>query len=240
MTADAMKPYGLALKAYAEGQTAAELIIRRDDGVEAKLPAKHYFRVTDEFTPIENAALSHCRGHILDIGAGAGIHSLALQSTGLDVTALDISPEAVSVMVKRGVNKAQLGDIYTYSGGPFDTLLLLGHGIGMTGDLKGLDKFLTHARHLLNRRGQILLDSMDVAQNHDPENVAYHETNRRAGRYIGEVRMQIEFEGIQAPFESWLHVDSRTLESHARQAGWKCDILIEQENGEYLARFEKA
>jgi len=235
-----MKPYGSALLAYFSGHTAAELIIRRDDGVEALIPAKHYFRGTNEFTPIETAALSQCRGHILDVGAGAGIHTLTLQSMGQEVTALDICTEAVNIMGKRGIRNVHLSDIYAYSGERFDTLLVLGHGIGMTGNLQGLDKFLTHARHLLHSHGQVLLDSLDVAQNHDPENISYHETNRRAGRYIGEVRMQIEYQGVKGPFESWLHVDARTLTVHASLTGWKCEILLEEENGEYLARLEKA
>ena len=46
----------------------------------------------------EEAALDLCRGRTLDVGAGAGCHSLILQERGLDVVAIDVAPEAVEVM----------------------------------------------------------------------------------------------------------------------------------------------
>jgi SAM-dependent methyltransferase len=236
MNPDAMTPYGLALLAHFQGQTAAELTIRRDDGVEAPLAVKHYFRAEAEFTRIEFEALRHSRGNVLDIGAGTGSHSLALQSESLPVTAIDISPHAAAIMAERGVRSAHQADVFTYRGGPFDTLLLLGHGIGMVEDLAGLDRFLIHARTLARNDGQLLLDSLDVGRSLDPMNLAYHEANRRAGRYIGEIRMQIEFLGKPGPFCGWLQVDSRTLAEHADRAGWRCETILEAENGEYLAR----
>jgi len=194
-----MTPHGLALLAYFEGQTSAEVKVHRDDGVENSIPAKHFFRTPDEFTIIENTALEHCRGSVLDIGAGSGIHSLFLQSEGLPVTAIDISPEAVSIMKERNVMDAHQADIFSYGGGPFDTLLMLGHGIGIAGDINGLDKFLIYAHNLINRNGQILLDSMDVRKSTDDMNLAYHEANRQSGRYIGETRFRMEFQGITGP-----------------------------------------
>ena len=99
-----------------------------------------------------------------------------------------------------------------------------------------LDRFLAHARSLLRNDGQILLDSLDVRNTSDPQHLAYHEANRRAGRYIGEIRLQLEFRGIKGAFCSWLHVDPDTLADHARRAGWSCEVVMQQEDGEYLAR----
>ena len=39
----AMEPFGKALAAYFEGESEAELILRRDDGEEAAIPASHFF-----------------------------------------------------------------------------------------------------------------------------------------------------------------------------------------------------
>jgi SAM-dependent methyltransferase len=236
MKPDAMTPHGLALLAYVEGQISAEIIFHRDDGVEAFLPVKHYFRTPAEFTPIENAALGNCRGHILDVGAGSGIHSLVLQSKGMPVTAIDICPQTVAIMIKNGVKVALQADIFTYKGNSFDTLLMLGHGIGMVGDIDGLDKFLSHAHNLIRSNGQLLFDSLDVSKSTDAKNIAYHKANRRSGRYIGETRFQMEFQGTKGPFCSWLHIDSKTLAEKASRAGWNCEIILEQESGDYLAR----
>lgn len=232
----AMTPYGRALLAYLDGRTAAEVVIRRDDGVEGSLPVRHDFRSEAELAPIEAAALERCRGHVLDVGAGSGLHSLILQSRGLPVTAIDIAPEAVAVMARRGVRVAHHADVFAYRGGPFDTLLMLGHGIGIVGDLDGLGRFLVHARDLTRSGGQVLLDSLDVTRSRDPKNLAYHEANRRAGRYVGEIRMQIEFAGLRGPFCGWLHVDPETLAAQAARAGWTCELVLEHESGEYLAR----
>jgi SAM-dependent methyltransferase len=236
MNAEAMTPYGLALLAYFEGQIAAEMVIRRDDGVEVTLPARHYYREEKEFTRLEAAALDECSGSVLDIGAGTGLHSLVLQSRGFEVTAIDISTQAVMIMLQRGVRVAQQADIFNYRGGQFDTLTMIGHGIGIVEDLRGLDRFLAHAHELIHGEGQILLDSLDASRTQDAKNLAYHDANQRAGRYLGEIRMQIEFQGKAGPYCGWLHVDSQTLAEHAARAGWASTTFLEQENGEYLAR----
>jgi len=238
MNSAAMTPYGLALVAYFEGKTDVELVIRRDDGIEAPLPARHFFRPEAEFSPIEWGAVEHCRGHVLDIGAGAGLHSLALQARGLPVTAIDISPEAVDIMLRRGVRTARRADVFEYRGGPFDTLVMLGHGIGMVEDLAGLRRFLTHARELVKPTGQLLVDSLDVSRSRKPEDLAYQEARRKAGRYRGEIVMRMEFGDTKGPFCGWLHVDPETLEDHAMQTGWTCETILEFADGEYLARLQ--
>src|SRR5512143_2688116 len=111
-----MIPHGLALAAYFAGDTAAELVVRREDGVENRLPARVFFRNPEEFSPIETVALERCRGRVLDIGAGSGIHSLVLQSRGMAVTALDIDRRAAEVMARRGVADVRLGAILEFQG----------------------------------------------------------------------------------------------------------------------------
>jgi 2-polyprenyl-3-methyl-5-hydroxy-6-metoxy-1,4-benzoquinol methylase len=58
---------------------------------------------------IEQKALKLSKGKVLDIGAGAGSHSLYLQNErNLDVTALDISPKSIEVCKLRGIKKRLL------------------------------------------------------------------------------------------------------------------------------------
>ena len=231
-----MEPHGRALAAYFTGDRSVHLILRRDDGVEMPIPVSHFFRSPSEFTPIENAALELCSGPVFDIGAGSGLHSLVLQERGADVTAIDISPHAVSVAASRAVVNVSCADIFDYGGGPFDTMLLLGHGIGMVETLGGLDRFLARAGRLLSDHGQVLLDSLDVRVTNDERNLAYHEANRRAGRYIGEIRIQMEFGGHAGPWCGWLQVDPATLEEHAAARGWRCAVITQLQSGDYLAR----
>ena len=239
MNPKAMDPFGMALLAYFEGDTAAGLILRRDDGQETALPVSVFFRAPSEFTPIDNAAMDRCIGHVLDVGAGTGLHSLVLQQKGLPVTAIDISPYAVNIMKQRGLVDVHCADILEFQGGRFDTLLMMGHGIGMVETIAGLDRFLAHSHGLLSDHGQVLLHSCDVRITDDPSALAYHEANRQAGRYIGGIRLQSEFQGEKGLYHGWLHVDAETLQEHAESAGWRCEVVHREENGDHLARLTK-
>jgi SAM-dependent methyltransferase len=242
MDTKAMEPYGAALRSYFAGDTSASLTLHLDDGLEIQLPVSHFSRGPSTFTPIEEAALAHCKGHVLDVGAGTGLHSLVLQQKGLRVTAIDISPEAVGIMAHRGVQDVQCAHLFEYQGGPFDTILMMGHGIGMVETLAGLDRFLAHAQGWMfgEGEGQVLLDSLDVRVTDDPRNLAYHEANRRAGRYIGEVRMNLDYQGLQGPQYGWLLVDPETLKRQAVKAGWNCEVILTAASGDYLARLTNA
>ena len=48
-------------------------------GFKEEMPIETYFREWDDFPQIEQFALSLTKGKVLDIGAGAGAHSLYLQ-----------------------------------------------------------------------------------------------------------------------------------------------------------------
>ena len=240
MNPEAMAPFGKALLAYSQGSKNAELIVRRDDGNEAPIPASVFFRQPSQFTPIEKAALGLCRGHVLDVGAGTGMHSLELRRMGHQVTSMDINPEAVSIMKQRSLEDVYCADIFDFKDGSYDTLLMLGHGIGLVETITGLHRFLEHARTLISTDGQLLLDSLDVRATDDPANLAYHETRRKEGRYIGEIGLQFEFEGQVGPFCHWLQVDADTLKEHAASAGWQCETIRQEQSGDHLAKLTRS
>ncbi len=235
----AMEPFGCALLAYHNGRKDATILVRRDDGMEVPMPAGAFFRNEGQFSDAERLALKRCQGHVLDVGAGTGAFALALEKRGCAVTALDICPEAVDLMRRRGVKDIVCTDILTYRCGSFDTVMLLGHGIGMVESLDGLARFFQHARTWLGVEGFLILDSLDVRVTLDPVNLAYHEVNRAAGRYIGEIRMRFEFEGTTGPYFGWLQVDPETLAHYAEAAGWHCEVIHHDKTGEYLAELRR-
>jgi hypothetical protein len=155
------------------------------------------------------------------------------------VTSIDITPHAVEIMKQRGLKDAHCANVFEFRGGPYDTILLLGRGIGMVETIAGLDRFLAYAQGLVSSDGLVLLDSMDVRGTDDPTHLAYQEANRKAGRYVGENRLQFHFQGRRGPDCSWLHVDSDTLNERAEAASWRCDVILREENGDYLARLTK-
>src|SRR5690606_28867282 len=59
------------------------------------IPVPYLFREYNDMPLLERKALELCKGTVLDIGCGAGSHSLYLQGKGFSVTALDQSPAAI-------------------------------------------------------------------------------------------------------------------------------------------------
>jgi SAM-dependent methyltransferase len=235
INAEAMKPLGLAIADYFDGDTQAAVKISRDDNEITDLAISSFFRGPTAI-PLDAIALDNCRGRVLDVGAGAGIHTLYLQNKGFSVGAMDVSPEACKVIRKRGVKEVYCVSFADFKAEPFDTLLILGRSIGMVENLAGLDSFFKDARQLVKRGGQILLNALDVSKTTDPQNLAYQKANRQAGRYIGEIKMRLEYKGVKGPVTGFLHVDAVTLAEHAAKAGWSCEILVQEKDGNYLAR----
>ncbi len=208
-----------------------KLWIHNQYGPKEEMPVATYFRDEDDMPDLEWLALNECRGRVLDIGAGAGSHALALQSRDVAVTALEISPLAAQVMRERGVKHTALADIFTYNQGKFDTLLLLMNGVGLAGTISGLTQLLTHLGTLLNQGGQILFDSSDVAY--------LYEGNLPAGGYYGEIAYQYEYNKQKTGWFNWLYADEHTMQTIATQTGFKMEVLLEDEYGQYLARLTR-
>src|ERR1700722_19595907 len=147
---------GYAMTDHHRGRSTGKLWVHNKYGPKEEMPVHIYFRDMEAMPELEWMALQQCRGTILDIGAGAGSHALALQQLGQDITALDISPLLAGLMGNRGVKKVIRGDFFELpfganggmAAGAYDTLLLLMNGIGLAGTLDGLDRFLQNGKQL--------------------------------------------------------------------------------------------
>ena len=177
---DSLKPFGRALLDYFHGQQDAMCKIIREDGNEADLPAA-VFSDMDSLGPGDLLALSMCKGKVLDVGAGAGRHSLYLLDKGLDVHALEIVPEAIDVLKAHKFKNIILSDILDYHEKGFNTILMLGHGLGICQDLNGLNVILTHVKEILDPNGCLICDSNDVRITDDPENLVYQKNIEEKG-----------------------------------------------------------
>jgi len=233
------RPHGRALLDYYRGDISAEVVVHGDDGDTEVVPIRVFFRGPSEFSALEEAALDLCRGRVLDAGAGAGCHTLVLQEQDLSVCAIDIAPEAVEVMQRRGIKDARCADLFHFDDGPFDTLLLMMNGIGVVKDLAGLDRFLAEAHRLLAPDGQILLDSYDPNWDDDPGEAPSPGAAGSSDRYIGEMHFRLEYKGKKGPTLAWLFLDSKLLAERAMKAGWSCMVIWQEEEGHYLARLTR-
>jgi SAM-dependent methyltransferase len=218
---------GQAIFDYYRKLPAGKLWINNKYGPKEEMPIATYFRGEDDMPDIEWMALEQCRGKVLDIGAGAGSHALLLQQQGLNVTAIDISPLCVKTMQQRGVNKAIEADIFTYQA-KYDTLLLVMNGIGLAGTLTGLKDLLIHLKTLLNKGGQLLFDSSDIAY--------LYEGKLPQQGYYGEIQYQYEYKKLKTEWFNWLYIDEHTLQQIAIETGYSMEVLIEDEFGQYLVR----
>ncbi|HEY6900256.1 MAG TPA: class I SAM-dependent methyltransferase [Puia sp.] len=226
---------GAALTDYYNNKSTGKLWVHNNYGPKEEMPVDHYFREMEEMPELEWVALQQCRGRILDIGAGAGSHALALQKMGQDVTALDISPKAAEVMRARGVKNVLEGNIFglTAPGQPYDTLLLLMNGIGLSGTISGLRRFLAKARTLLQPGGQLVFDSSDIAY-------LYEETPPPSAQYYGELQHMYEYKKQRSDWFEWLFIDRKTLSSIAQEEGWKIELLYEDPWDQFLVRCRPA
>lgn len=239
---DSWTPLGWALADYLrQPDDVASMFVFMEDGERLPLPTSTFFRPQVELPETESLALEHCRGRILDLGAGAGAHSLLLQERGFEVMAADICPGAVEVMGQRGVQCTRLADHITLSTlpelrGRFDTLLMMMNGIGLVGEMSGLAPFFHAAHLLLGADGQILCDSTDLRAIDDDREQGRMRLRRDMGLYHGETRQRISYRGLAGEPFGWLYLDLETLSWQAERCGWACQVLFESDDGSYLAR----
>ena len=164
-------PMGSAIADYHATGKAARLRVFSPMFDEDDIPVATLFRRFDEMPAIEQEALRTASGAILDVGAGAGCHSLALQAMEKRVTAIDISPLAVATMRERGVKEVLEQDFFTLEG-RYDTILMLMNGIGIVGTLRRLPDFFLQVDRLLAPGGQLLCDSSDICYIFEDEDLA--------------------------------------------------------------------
>jgi SAM-dependent methyltransferase len=235
MDLDTWKPHAAAMEAYHRGKRDAVLVVY-DDYERDEVPMSYFFRRPDQFPPLERMALELCRGRVLDVGAGSGCHSLALQDRGFEVTAIEILPSLVRILQERGVRDARVGTWMDLEAEPFDTVLMMMNGIGLTETLAGLRRFFSEARRLVRPDGQVLADSTDVRAHLDVEAGRTGALERADGRYVGELHFQVEYEGRKGEPFPQLYVDAATLRRYAREGGWECEIVCDPDKyGNYLA-----
>lgn len=222
----ALDPFGRALLAYWRGNKSTRLDHEFKSGRKLTLPVSVFFRTSEDFFPTENA-LPYCRGRILVVGAGTGVHAIELERRGHDVTAIEVSPQAVQIMKERGVKDVRLQDFFQFEGELYDTVLMLGHNIGICETVDRIKTLLHRCGLLLNPGGQLLANSVD-------DSVSLKAADCQG--YPGELEFRLSHEENTDPWMRWLHVDFETLASHALKCGWSIEKLIGSEEGGFLAR----
>ncbi len=229
--------FGTALWEYHKAPENQKLITWTSLTEDDPVPLSYFFRNHNQMPVLEQKAIELSRGKILDIGCGAGSHSLYLQNQrNLQIVGLDNSNGAIKTATERGVLKTVHQSIFDYQCETFDTLLLIMNGPGICGNLDNLTLLLKKLKSLLNPDGQVLLDSSDLIYLFDetPEG----EKIIPASRYYGELQYGIQYQDQIETFP-WLYIDFDLLRDTAQQIGLTTELILEGKNWDYLARLTR-
>ena len=226
--------FGQAILDYQTQNTPEDLVTETNISEADEMSVAYLFRTYQEMPKIEKKALQLAKGKILDVGCGAGSHSLYLQQKGFDVTVIDISPNAIKACQLRGVKDARVQHLLELENEPFDTILLLMNGTGIFGTLAETSKYLQKLKSLLTPNGQILIDSSDIIYMFDQdEDGAYMVP---ADGYYGELTFNVSYKGQTEDTFPWLYLDYNTLQNASHANGLQCELLLEGNHFDYLAR----
>ena len=227
--------FGKAILDFQTNNSPEDLITETSISEADEMSVAYLFRSYNEMPKLEQKALQLAKGKVLDVGCGAGSHSLTLQNDrNLDVTSIDISPNAIKACELRGLKNAKVQDVMTLENEKFDTILLLMNGTGIFETLKETPNFLQKLKSLLNPKGQILIDSSDIIYMFDED-----EDGGKwiAGEgYYGELTFTVSYKKETEDEFPWLYLDYNTLQNAAFANGLQCELIIKGEHYDYLAK----
>ena len=227
--------FGKAILDFQTNNSPEDIITETSISEADVMSVGYLFRSFLEMPKIEQKAIQLSKGKVLDVGCGAGSHSLYLQNEKkLDVTCIDISENAIKACNLRGLKNTKVQNILDIENEKFDTILLLMNGTGIFENLIKAPIYLQKLKSLLNSNGQILIDSSDIIYMFDDDNDGGKSIPNN--NYYGELTFSISYKKETENNFPWLYLDFKTLQNVAKDNGLKCEIIIEGNHYDYLAR----
>jgi SAM-dependent methyltransferase len=239
---DEQDAFGHAVYDFHHGRKIVEIIEREDGLLDTTAGPAAYFAPFEEWMLHEQKAMAFVRGRVLDVGCGAGRHSLHLQEQGFDVTGIDISPLAIEVCRLRGLKDARAMGITRVSSrlGNYDTVLLLGNNFGLLANPRRARWLLRRFHRMTPENGRIVTTSNDIYQTTDPRHLAYQEQNRQRGRMSGQIRIRVRYRHFKDPWFDYLMVSKEEMQQLLEGSGWQVRTFIESDGPAYAAIIEKS
>ena len=227
--------FGKAILDYQTNSSPENIITSTSISEEDEMEVAYLFRSFDEMPGIEQKALQLANGKTLDIGCGAGSHSLYLQNErNIDVHSIDISKNAIQACLLRGLKNIRAIDVLDLENEKYDTILLLMNGTGIFETLEKSTIYLQKLKSILNPNGQILIDSSDIIYMFDED-----EDGGKwipSDNYYGELTFSLQYKKEKEVDFPWLYMDYNTLQNAALANGLKCQLILEGNHFDYLAQ----
>ena len=242
MLTDDQDAFGHVMFDFLHGIRSQE-IIERDDGMFSISPGPAlYFAPYDEWPLIEQKAMEYAGGRVLDVGCGAGRHSLFLQERGLDVLGVDNSHLCLEVCRQRGVRQVQGLSVTQLSSrlGIFDTILMLGNNFCLVGNPRRARWLLRRLSAMTSTKGRILAGLRNPYDTDQPEHLEYHAWNRSRGRLSGAARIRVRYKKTVTPWIEFLMLSPDELQALLDDTPWQVEIVFDDPSGNYVAVLEKS
>lgn len=242
MFANHQDAFGHAMNDHLNGINACEIIEREDGLFDISIGPALYFSPFEQWRAIEQQAMNYAWGRVLDIGCGAGRHSLYLQSQGLDVLGVDNSPLCLEVCRKRGVRQLRGLSVTQLSSrlGVFDTILMLGNNFCLTGNPRRARWLLRRFAAMTSPQGRILAGVRNPYVTDQPEHLDYHAWNRSRGRLSGEARIRVHYKKFVTPWIEFLMLSPDELCLILADTPWRAQVILDDPSGNYIAILEKS
>jgi len=232
--------FGQTLWAAYKGEEVFE-VVERDDGLINATKIAGYFSDYEDWAPIEQEAVRFVKGRVLDIGCGAGRHSLYLQKKGFDVLGIGISPLAIEVCKARGLKKATVMSIedVDFPQGSSDTIIMMGNNFSLLGSFKKAKRLLRKFHKMTSERALIIATTRNPYKTDNPVHLEYHKSNKKKGRMSGQVRIRSRFRQYMGRWFDYLLVSEEEMKEILLDTGWKVREFLGSGNSNYLAIIEK-
>jgi SAM-dependent methyltransferase len=233
--------FGQEIWAHHNGQNSFEVIERDDGYFDVSSGAKLYFSSHDDWAANIQKAMEHVKGRVLDVGCGAGRHSLYLQEKGFDVLGIDVSPLAIKVCRLRGLKKAKVMSIdqVKFKPNSFDTIIMMGNNFGLFGSLEKARRLLKRFHKMTSQDALIIAETRDPYRTDNPDHLEYQEFNRNKGRMSGQLRLRVRFKKYASPWFDYLIVSKEEMKKILDGTGWNVNGFLDDGNSVYVALMEK-
>jgi SAM-dependent methyltransferase len=235
VTGEGEDAYGRAILDYYEDGDAFELIERDDGWFGPSGGTASYFAPYPEWPARQREAMDYVAGRVLDVGCGAGRAMAYLEGQGHETVGIDVSPGAVAVCRRRGLDARELdvadvGDLE----GEFDTLLMLGNNFGLVGTRERAPDVLDGLAAVASDDAVLLAESRDPTETDDEAHLAYHEFNRERGRMPGALRIRVRYGKHATPWFDYLLASPGEMRELVADTPWHLDEVLGDHDGDYV------